>query len=66
VLALVIRPGSVAAGLEATQAWLAGNGWTIVAFAAAACALLQGIGALSRAAPVCSRPRPRRRGGRSS
>ena len=50
VLALVIRPGSVAAGLEATQAWLARNGWTlgaIVAFAAAAYAFVEGINALS-------------------
>jgi hypothetical protein len=50
VLALLIRPGSVAAGLDATQAWLARNGWTlgaIVAFAAAAYAVVQGIDALS-------------------
>ena len=50
VLALLIRPGSVAAGLEATQAWLARNGWTlgaIVAFAAAAYALVEGFDALS-------------------
>ena len=50
VLALLIRPGSVAAGLDATQAWLARNGWTlgaIVAFAAAAYALVEGFDALS-------------------
>ena len=45
VLALFIRPGSVAAGLEPTQRWLTQNGWTlgaIVAFAAAAYALVAG------------------------
>jgi hypothetical protein len=49
VLALLVRPGSVAAGLERAQSWLARNGWTlgaIVAFAAAAYALVEGIGAL--------------------
>ena len=50
LLALFIRPGSVAAGLERTQAWLSHNGWTlgaIVAFAAAAYALVEGIAALT-------------------
>ena len=50
VLALFIRPGSVAAGLESTQGWLTQNGWTlgaIVAFAAAAYALAQGVGSLT-------------------
>jgi hypothetical protein len=49
VLAMVVRPASVAAGLGATQSWLADNGWTlaaIVAFAAAAYALVEGIAAL--------------------
>jgi len=49
VLALFVRPGSVAAGLERTQAWLAHNGWTlgaIVAFAAGIYALVEGIDAL--------------------
>jgi len=49
VLALFVRPGSVAAGLERTQAWLAHNGWTlgaIVAFAAGIYALVGGIDAL--------------------
>jgi uncharacterized protein (TIGR03382 family) len=50
VLALFLRPGSVAAGLEAARSWLARNGWTlgaIVAFAAAAYALVEGISALT-------------------
>ncbi len=49
VLALFIRPGSVAAGLERTQVWLARNGWTlgaIVAFVAGIYALVKGIDAL--------------------
>ena len=49
VLALFVRPGSVAAGLARTQAWLAHNGWTlgaIVAFVAGIYALVQGIDAL--------------------
>lgn len=49
VVALFVRPGSVAAGLERTQAWLADNGWTlgaIVAFVAGVYALVQGIDAL--------------------
>ena len=50
VVALLVRPGSVAAGLEHVQAWLSRNGWTlgaIVAFAAGAYALVEGIGALT-------------------
>jgi Sap-like sulfolipid-1-addressing protein len=50
VLALFIRPGSVAAGLEHTQSWLTRNGWTlgaIVAFAAGVYALGQGIATLT-------------------
>jgi membrane protein implicated in regulation of membrane protease activity len=49
VLALFIRPGSVAASLERAQTWLAHNGWTlgsIVAFAAATYALVEGVDAL--------------------
>jgi len=49
VLALFVKPGSVAAGLGRTQGWLARNGWTlgaIVAFAAAVYALAQGLDAL--------------------
>jgi len=45
-----VRPGSVAAGLERTQAWLSANGWTlgaIVAFAGGIYALVEGINALS-------------------
>src|SRR6185369_9965733 len=29
VVALLLRPGSVAAGLEHVQAWLSRNGWTL-------------------------------------
>lgn len=50
VLALLLRPGSVAAGLERTQAWLAHNGWTLgalVAFAGAAYALVGGVDQLT-------------------
>jgi len=50
VVALFVRPGSVAAGLERTQAWLSANGWTlgaIVAFAGGIYALVEGINALS-------------------
>ena len=50
VLALLLRPGSVAAGLERTQAWLAHNGWTLgalVAFAGAAYALIEGVDQLT-------------------
>ena len=50
VLALLLRPGSVAAGLERTQAWLAHNGWTLgalVAFAGAAYALVEGVDQLT-------------------
>jgi hypothetical protein len=50
VVALFIRPGSVAAGLEWTQSWLMRNGWTlgaIVAFAAAMYALGQGVDTLT-------------------
>ena len=50
VLAMFVRPGSVAAGLERAQAWLSHNGWTlgaILAFAAGVYALVEGIDALS-------------------
>lgn len=50
LLALLIRPGNVAAALQRTQEWLARNGWTIgalVAFAAAIYALVEGIEALT-------------------
>lgn len=50
VVALFVRPGSVAAGLERTQLWLTRNGWTlgaIVAFVAGVYALVEGIGALA-------------------
>ncbi|MGZ6608865.1 MAG: hypothetical protein ACXVFI_17575 [Solirubrobacteraceae bacterium] len=50
VLALFIRPGSVAAGLDRTQAWLTQNGWmlgALLAFAAAGYALVEGVGALT-------------------
>ena len=50
VLALVIRPGSVATGLDRGQAWLAQNGWTLgalIAFAASGYALAEGVTALA-------------------
>lgn len=50
VIALFVRPGSVAAGLDRTQAWLGRNGWTlgaIVAFAAGVYAIVEGIGQLT-------------------
>jgi hypothetical protein len=50
VLALLVRPGSVAAGLARTQVWFTRNGWTlgaVIAFAAAVYALAEGIDALS-------------------
>jgi hypothetical protein len=50
VIALFVRPGSVASGLERTQAWLTRNGWTlgaIVAFVAGVYAIIAGISALS-------------------
>ena len=50
VVALFVRPGSVAAGLERTQAWLSHNGWTlgaIVALAGGVYALVLGIEALT-------------------
>lgn len=50
VIALFVRPGSVASGLERTQAWLTRNGWTlgaIVAFVAGIYAIIDGISALS-------------------
>jgi Sap, sulfolipid-1-addressing protein len=50
VLALFIRPGSVAAGLGRTHSWLTRNGWTlgaIVASAAAVYALGQGLDTLT-------------------
>ena len=50
VLALFVRPGSVAAALAGTQSWLTRNGWTlgaIAAFAAGVYALGQGVEALT-------------------
>jgi threonine/homoserine/homoserine lactone efflux protein len=50
VIALFVRPGSVAAGLDRTQAWLGRNGWTlgaIVAFAAGVYAIVEGISELT-------------------
>jgi len=50
VIALFLRPGSVASGLERTQAWMTRNGWTlgaIVAFIAGVYAIVAGISALS-------------------
>jgi len=50
VIALFVRPGSVAAGLERTQAWLTRNGWTlgaVVAFVAGVYAIVEGIQQLS-------------------
>jgi uncharacterized protein (TIGR03382 family) len=50
VLALFVRPGSVASGLERTQAWLSHNGWTlgaILAFAGGVYAVVLGIEALT-------------------
>jgi len=50
VIALFVRPASVADGLERTQAWLARNGWTlgaIVAFVAGIYAIVEGISELT-------------------
>jgi hypothetical protein len=50
VIALFVRPGSVAAGLDRTQVWLARSGWTfgaIVAFAAGVYAIAEGISELT-------------------
>lgn len=50
VIALFVRPASVADGLERTQAWLARNGWTlgaIVAFVAGVYAIVEGISELT-------------------
>jgi hypothetical protein len=50
VVAVLVRPGSVAAGLQHAQAWLSRNGWTlgaVIAFAAGAYALVGGVGALT-------------------
>jgi len=50
VIALFVRPASVAGGLERTQAWLARNGWTlgaIVAFVAGIYAIVEGISELT-------------------
>ena len=49
MIALFVRPGSVAAGLQHTQAWLTRNGWTlgaIVAFAGGIYGIVKGIDAL--------------------
>lgn len=50
VIALFVRPASVASGLERTQAWFSRNGWTlgaIVAFVAGVYAIVSGIAQLS-------------------
>jgi hypothetical protein len=50
LLALFVKPGSVAATLKRTEAWLTENGWTlgaVVAFAAATYALVQGVDSLT-------------------
>jgi uncharacterized membrane protein YidH (DUF202 family) len=50
LIALFLRPGSVATGLERANAWLGRNGWTlgaIVAFVAGIYALVEGFDSLS-------------------
>jgi hypothetical protein len=50
LVVMLVRPEGAAAAVQRTQGWLARNGWTagaIVAFAAAAYALGEGISAVA-------------------